>query len=104
MEPGRRLLELDSRAAVAQHTADARPVRLRSGRRRSDGRDGGIALGALAEEIDLSFVIGSSTAIAVSRSSLSMVAIDLDSVNLEFTVRRYKRLSLKEFLVRGMFS
>ena len=33
-----------------------------------------------------------------------MVAIDLDSVNLEFTVRRYKRLSLKEFLVRGMFS
>jgi lipopolysaccharide transport system ATP-binding protein len=33
-----------------------------------------------------------------------MVAIDLDCVNLEFTVRRYKRLSLKEFLVRGMFS
>jgi ABC-type polysaccharide/polyol phosphate transport system ATPase subunit len=33
-----------------------------------------------------------------------MVAIDLDCVNLEFTVRRYKRLSLKEFLVRGMFA
>lgn len=33
-----------------------------------------------------------------------MVAIDLEKVNLEFRVRRYKRLSLKEFLVRGMFS
>jgi ABC-type polysaccharide/polyol phosphate transport system ATPase subunit len=33
-----------------------------------------------------------------------MVAIDLESVSLEFTVRRFKRLSLKEFLVRGMFS
>jgi ABC-type polysaccharide/polyol phosphate transport system ATPase subunit len=33
-----------------------------------------------------------------------MVDIDLDRVSLEFTVRRYKRLSLKEFLVRGMFS
>src|SRR5439155_22343676 len=33
-----------------------------------------------------------------------MVVIDLDRVCLEFTVRRYKRLALKEFLVRGMFS
>jgi ABC-type polysaccharide/polyol phosphate transport system ATPase subunit len=33
-----------------------------------------------------------------------MVEIDLDRVNLEFSVRRYKRLSLKEILVRGMFS
>jgi ABC-type polysaccharide/polyol phosphate transport system ATPase subunit len=33
-----------------------------------------------------------------------MVAIDLESVSLDFTVRRFKRLSLKEFLVRGMFS
>jgi lipopolysaccharide transport system ATP-binding protein len=33
-----------------------------------------------------------------------MVAIDLESVSLEFMVRRFKRLSLKEFLVRGMFS
>lgn len=33
-----------------------------------------------------------------------MVAIDLEKVNLEFRVRRYKRLSLKEFLVRGMFT
>ena len=33
-----------------------------------------------------------------------MVVIKLDRVNLEFKVRRYKRLSLKEFLVRGMFS
>jgi ABC-type polysaccharide/polyol phosphate transport system ATPase subunit len=33
-----------------------------------------------------------------------MVEIDLDRVSLEFSVRRYKRLSLKEFLVRGMFS
>ncbi len=33
-----------------------------------------------------------------------MVGIELDDVNLEFQVRRYKRLSLKEFLVRGMFS
>src|SRR3954454_15717835 len=33
-----------------------------------------------------------------------MVAIDLDRVSLDFKVRRYKRLSLKEFLVRGMFS
>jgi ABC-type polysaccharide/polyol phosphate transport system ATPase subunit len=33
-----------------------------------------------------------------------MVTIDLDTVSLEFRVRRYKRLSLKEFLVRGMFS
>src|SRR5437762_10039126 len=33
-----------------------------------------------------------------------MVEIDLDRACLDFTVRRYKRLSLKEFLVRGMFS
>src|SRR5262245_49108985 len=33
-----------------------------------------------------------------------MVEIDLTQVCLEFTVRRHKRLSLKEFLVRGMFS
>jgi ABC-type polysaccharide/polyol phosphate transport system ATPase subunit len=33
-----------------------------------------------------------------------MVEIDLDGVSLEFNVRHYKRLSLKEFLVRGMFS
>ena len=33
-----------------------------------------------------------------------MVEIDLENVNLEFSVRRYKRLALKEFLVRGMFS
>lgn len=33
-----------------------------------------------------------------------MVAIDLENVNLNFTVRRYKRLSLKETLIRGMFS
>ena len=33
-----------------------------------------------------------------------MVEIDLQNVSLEFTIRRYKRLSLKEFLVRGMFS
>ena len=33
-----------------------------------------------------------------------MVAIDLERVSLEFKVRQYKRLSLKEFLVRGMFS
>src|SRR5687767_2265913 len=33
-----------------------------------------------------------------------MVEIDLDRVCLTFKVRRYKRLSLKEFLVRGMFS
>jgi len=33
-----------------------------------------------------------------------MVEIDLDRVCLDFKVRRYKRLSLKEFLVRGMFS
>jgi len=33
-----------------------------------------------------------------------MVVIKLDRVDLEFKVRRYKRLSLKEFLVRGMFS
>ena len=37
-------------------------------------------------------------------SELRMVTIDLDAVSLEFRVRRYKRLSLKEFLVRGMFS
>ena len=33
-----------------------------------------------------------------------MVEIDLQNVSLEFTIRRFKRLSLKEFLVRGMFS
>ncbi len=33
-----------------------------------------------------------------------MVEIDLDRVSLDFHVRRYKRLTLKEFLVRGMFS
>jgi lipopolysaccharide transport system ATP-binding protein len=33
-----------------------------------------------------------------------MVEIDLNRVCLDFTVRRYKRLALKEFLVRGMFS
>lgn len=33
-----------------------------------------------------------------------MVEIDLDQVSLDFKVRRYKRLALKEFLVRGMFS
>jgi ABC-type polysaccharide/polyol phosphate transport system ATPase subunit len=33
-----------------------------------------------------------------------MVEIDLDRVSLEFSVRRYKRLAFKEFLVRGMFS
>ena len=32
-----------------------------------------------------------------------MVQIDLDHVNLEFHVRQFKRLTLKEFLVRGMF-
>src|SRR5437868_6864329 len=32
-----------------------------------------------------------------------MVYIDLQNVNLEFRVRQYKRLTLKEFLVRGMF-
>jgi ABC-type polysaccharide/polyol phosphate transport system ATPase subunit len=32
-----------------------------------------------------------------------MVEIDLNGVSLEFTVRRFKRLTLKEFLVRGMF-
>src|SRR5438045_3971042 len=33
-----------------------------------------------------------------------MVEIDLDRVSLDFHVRRYKRLTFKEFLVRGMFS
>jgi len=32
-----------------------------------------------------------------------MVEIDLDRVSLEFKVRQFKRLTLKEFLVRGMF-
>jgi ABC-type polysaccharide/polyol phosphate transport system ATPase subunit len=32
-----------------------------------------------------------------------MVLIDLDRVSLEFRVRQFKRLTLKEFLVRGMF-
>jgi ABC-type polysaccharide/polyol phosphate transport system ATPase subunit len=32
-----------------------------------------------------------------------MVEIDLDHVSLEFKVRQFKRLTLKEFLVRGMF-
>lgn len=32
-----------------------------------------------------------------------MVLIDLNRVCLEFRVRQYKRLTLKEFLVRGMF-
>lgn len=32
-----------------------------------------------------------------------MVGIDLQSVSLEFRVRQFKRLTLKEFLVRGMF-
>jgi ABC-type polysaccharide/polyol phosphate transport system ATPase subunit len=32
-----------------------------------------------------------------------MVMIDLEHVNLEFRVRQFKRLTLKEFLVRGMF-
>src|SRR5207253_3953313 len=38
------------------------------------------------------------------RRTQLMVEIDLDRVSLEFTIRRFKRLSLKEFLVRGMFS
>jgi ABC-type polysaccharide/polyol phosphate transport system ATPase subunit len=33
-----------------------------------------------------------------------MVEIDLDGVCLEFKVRRFKHLTLKEFLVRGLFS
>jgi ABC-type polysaccharide/polyol phosphate transport system ATPase subunit len=33
-----------------------------------------------------------------------MVGIDLERVCLEFSVRHYKRLALKEFLVRGLFS
>src|SRR4051812_11893939 len=32
-----------------------------------------------------------------------MVGIDLDRVSLEFRVRQFKRLTLKEFLIRGMF-
>lgn len=32
-----------------------------------------------------------------------MVEIDLDRVSLEFKVRQFKRLTLKEFLIRGMF-
>jgi len=32
-----------------------------------------------------------------------MVEIDLERVSLEFKVRQFKRLTLKEFLVRGMF-
>lgn len=32
-----------------------------------------------------------------------MVEIDLECVSLEFKVRQFKRLTLKEFLVRGMF-
>src|SRR5947209_8693920 len=33
-----------------------------------------------------------------------MVAIDLEDVCLDFKVRRFKHLTLKEFLVRGLFS
>jgi ABC-type polysaccharide/polyol phosphate transport system ATPase subunit len=33
-----------------------------------------------------------------------MVAIELDRVCLDFKVRRFKRMPLKEFLVRGLFS
>src|SRR5689334_18124842 len=33
-----------------------------------------------------------------------MVEIDLDGVSLQFKVRRFKHLTLKEFLVRGLFS
>jgi ABC-type polysaccharide/polyol phosphate transport system ATPase subunit len=33
-----------------------------------------------------------------------MVKIDLDDVSLDFKVRRFKHLTLKEFLVRGLFS
>ena len=32
-----------------------------------------------------------------------MVEIDLDGVSLDFKVRRFKHLTLKEFLVRGLF-
>lgn len=32
-----------------------------------------------------------------------MVAIDLDNVSLEFTVRQFKRTTFKEYVVRGMF-
>lgn len=32
-----------------------------------------------------------------------MIRLQLDNVSLTFTVRRHKRLSLKEFIIRGMF-